>query len=279
MADKPDEPNKPGTSAFAEALVSMSGASMDPHDIHPPGADQKSIQAGHEPDRFRIRTVLYVPILLVVSALAAFTVVTVTFKSLVRKSDGDPAANQESAAVAGRTLNERFARTSSTDPNAAVKQPRLEYLKQTETDGPKDDPAYMRSKRPVEADGATWELRPEDLRPARFVDPTLHRKILVETGWFPGSQKKAAHIPIAEAMKVLAPDPHHPEAGPIEAKAAADAAKKWLPVRKDPIKIAATTDGKAKMSNAGRGGLATPVAGTTPAAAVKNDDKTKPPHP
>lgn len=261
MADQPDDAKKPGTSAFAEAVVSMSGASIDPHDIQPPGADKQSIQAGHEPDQFRVRTVLYVPLLLVVSALLAFAVVTVTFFNLVQKPDGDPAANREATALADRTLNARFARTSSTDPNAAVKQPRLEYLKQTEESGAKDDPAYMRSKRPVEADGATWELRPEDLRPGNYVDPTLHRKILVETGWVDPQKKTTAHIPIAEAM------------------AAVVANKKYLPVRKDPVRVAATTDGKAKLSNAGRGGLATPVVVTVPVAAVKKDDKTKPPHP
>jgi len=258
VADKPDEPTKPGSSAFAEAIVSMSGASLDPHDIQPPGADKQSIQAGHEADRFRVRTVLYVPILLVVSALLAFVIVTVLFNSLVQKPDRD-GANLAANATAGKPLNARFAQISSTDPNAAVKQPRLEYLKQTEESGAKEDPAYMRSKRPVEANGATWEIRPEDLRPDNFVDPTLHRKILIETGWVAESQKKLAHIPIAEAMATVV-------------------ANKKLPVRKDPVQVAATTADKAKLSNAGRGGLATPAAVTTPVAAVKKDDS-KPPHP
>ena len=199
MADTHDDKSK--LTPPPEAGV-PSDPVLDAHDTEPPGAELISIKAGHEPDRFKVKTILYVPAIMVIFVLTAFGVVTATFNYLTVKPPIDPAANPLGAKEGAEPMNERFARISSTDPNAAVPQPRLEYLKQTANPYDKNDPPFYRSKRPIPAEGATWELYPEDLRPQNFVDPTKHTKVLVNAGWV-GDKKQAAHIPIAEAMKVV----------------------------------------------------------------------------
>ena len=142
------------------------------------------------------------PALLATFVLIAFAVVTVTFNYLTVKPPMDVDANQLAATESQKSLNERFAAISSTDPNARVKQPRLEYLKQTAGADDPNDPPFYRSKRPIPAVGATWELYPEDLRPGNFVDPTTHEKILVSAGFY-DDKKQLAHIPIGEAIDVV----------------------------------------------------------------------------
>ena len=227
--------------------------SVDPHDTQPPGADGLSVKAGHEPDRFKTRSALYVPLLVLFAMAVAFTVVTATFYYLTVKPPVDAAANPAALADSQKPINARFAAISSTDPNARTPQPRLEYLKQTAGNDNPSDPPFYRSKRPVEAVGATWEIRPEDLRPENFVDPTLRRKILVEAGW-QDDAKKVAHIPIAEAM-------------------AAVVAQHKLAAVKDAKPLPTTSDGKPKLSNSGRGGPAQQASpASPPAAGGKKDD-------
>ena len=214
---------------------------FDAHDTEPPGAADDSIQAGHEPDRFKVRNVLVVPAVLTVAVLVTFGIVTLAFNYLTVKPPMDVDANQLAAAESQRSLNERFAAISSTDPNARVKQPRLEYLKQTAGANDPNDPPFYRSKRPIPAVGATWELYPEDLRPQNFVDPTTHAKILVNAGFYEGN-KELAHIPIAEAIDVVL-------------------AQKKLAVKPGTKPAALTSVGRPDLSDSGEGakrGLAVP---------------------
>lgn len=214
---------------------------LDAHDTEPAGAGEDSIKAGHEPDRFQVRSVLYVPALLVIFVLITFGLVTVTFNYLTVKPAMDVDANKLAAIESQKSLNERFAAISSTDPNARVKQPRLEYLKQTANADDPSDPPFYRSKRPIPAVGATWELYPEDLRPQNFVDPTTHEKILVNAGFYDG-KKDLAHIPIAEAIEVMLNE-------------------KKLPVKPGAKPVSLTTVGRPDMSDSGEGakrGLAVP---------------------
>ena len=236
-------------------FASMSGMGADEHGTLPPGARAESVQAGHEPDRFNAKAILYVPLLIVVTVVFAFGIITTLFVTVVRKAEPNGNTDPQAAAISMQPINERFARISSTDPAAAIPQPRLEYMKQVE-DSPKD-PTHYRSKRPIEAAGATYEIYPEDLRPGRFIDPTRHRKILIETGYV-DKAKKVASIPIADAMALLI-DGHK------------------LPTRKDGKNeadkgmLANTTasDLRAKLSNSGRGGPSMPPA-------VKPEEKPAP---
>ena len=235
-------------------FASMSGMGADEHGTQPPGAAARSVQAGHEPDRFNARAILYVPLLVVLTAAFAFATITTLFLTVVRKAEPNANTDPQAAAIGQLPQNERFARISSTDPAAAVAQPRLEYFKQVESSTP-TDPGHYRSKRPLQDyPGATYEIYPEDLRPERFIDPTQHRKILIETG-FADKAKQVAYIPIADAMQMVI-------------------AGHRLPTRKDGKNeadkgmLANTTpsDLRAKLSNSGRGGPSMP-------AAVKVEEK------
>ncbi len=256
-SDPPRPPDESGTpaapfkdNALNVVFASMSGMGADEHGTLPPGAAAKSVQAGHEPDRFNARAILYVPLLVVLTALFAFGTITTLFLTMVRKAEPNANTDPQAAAITSLPINERFARISSTDPAAAIAQPRLEYMKQVDP----SDPSHYRSKRPIEYRGATYEIYPEDLRPDRFIDPTQHRKILIETG-YADKAKQVAYIPIADAMKMVV-DGHR------------------LPTRKDGKNesdkgmLANTTpsDLRAKLSNSGRGGPSMP-------AAVKVEEK------
>ncbi len=245
------KPDRKADSPLAKVIVSMSGASASDHESEPPGANVKSVKAGHEPDQFEAKGILYVPLFVVVTVLTSFAIVTVIFFSIYGKNPGDPVANPIASKSSNSSINDRFAAISSSDPKAEVHQPRLEYLKQVED--AKNDPPYLRSKRPVNAVGATYEIRPEDLRPENYIDPITKRKILMETLWA-DEKKTIAIIPIDQAMKLV-----------IE--------KKKLPIRANPILVATTNDGKAKPSSAGRGGPSQPIAVTPKLDDVKPDDK------
>jgi len=245
----------PHDKALNAVFVAMSGMGADEHGTLPPGARAESVQAGHEPDRFNAKTILYVPLLVALVALVGFGVITTMFLTIVRKAEPNGSTDPQAAAISQLPINERFARISSTDPAAAIPQPRLEYIRQVD---PKD-PSHYRSKQPIEYAGNTYEIRPEDLRPGNFIDPTRKRKILIESG-YTDKAKKVAYIPIADAMAML-----------IEGHK--------LPTRKGGVNegdkgmLANTTasDLRAKLSNSGRGGPSMP-------AAVKTEEKPAAPH-
>ena len=246
------KPERKADSPLAKVIVSMSGASASDHESEAPGANVTSVKAGHEPDQFEAKGILYVPLFVVVTVLTSFAIVTAIFFSIYGKNPGDPVANPIASKSSNSSINDRFAAISSSDPKAEVKQPRLEYLKQVEDS--KNDPPYLRSKRPVNAVGGTYEIRPEDLRPENYIDPITKRKILMDTLWVDDGKKTTAIIPIDQAMKLL-----------IE--------KKKLPIRANPIQVASTNDAKAKPSSAGRGGPSQPIAVTPKVDDVKPDDK------
>lgn len=227
-----------GDGALGKVLVAASGMGADEHDSGPPGATPDAVKAGHEADRFRVKPILYVPLLVSFTVIGAIAIISAIFFTMVERQDKpsepDMSRSPMAAADANMNMNDRFARISSTDPKAAVPQPRLEYLKMTDM----KDPAYYRSKLPMDMPTNTYEIRPEDLRPENFIDPTLRRKILIESAWI-GNDKKFASIPIAEAIKAVI-------------------AGKKLPTRKDATKAVLVSDDKAKLSNGGRGGPSMP---------------------
>lgn len=239
----PNHPEHQGDSPLVQLMVSMSGASGAEHETEPPGASPTSLQAGHEPDRFDVRGILYVPLFVVVVVGIAYVLVTSVFSGFVHKDDPTKAKNPYGAEQNQAAINERVGRISSTSPKAldgmpdtAVPQPRLEGLRQTGRDGPGDDPPHIRSKRPV-GEGNSPEYRPEDLRPENYTDPATGKRVLVEYHMDP--KTKTAVVPIDVAMKAVAAP------GKLPTKKGPDG----KPVEGPP----ATSDGKAKPSNAGRG--------------------------
>lgn len=231
---------------LTQLLVSMSGASGGEHETLPPGADGQAVRAGHEPDKFDVTAILYVPAFLAAVVIVAFVVVTfVIFTFYTRYKPAAAGANPQTVQMAHADINDRFARISSTVPKdlktadgkviegTGVPQPRLEYLKETRPETP-SDPAYMRTKRPIDTPGNTYEIRPEDLRPDNYLDPLTRDKVLATYGWRK-ADKSVARMPIDAAIKLVI-------------------AQNKLPVKKGAAPAATTSAGRATLANSGRGG-------------------------
>jgi hypothetical protein len=247
MSD-PHDPERRSDSPLVQMMVSMSGASAPEHETEPPGANPVSFRAGHEPDKFQVKGILYVPLFVTTVIVLSFILISAIFFGLVQQPSTRPVNSPQAAELNNAPINERFARISSTEPaplkglpDSGVPQPRLEYLKQTRDDGPFGDPPHLRSKVPPSA-GNSPEYRPEDLRPENYVDPVTGQKVLAEVGWV-DAQKRVARIPIQDAIKMVV-------------------SQKKLPVKKDekgqPIQGPAVTSvDRARLSNAGFGGAQT----------------------
>jgi hypothetical protein len=190
---------------WAAIYEAMTGATAPGgHHEGPVGTDPVAIKAGHEADAFDARGIVLVPFLVVGVAACAYILVTVLFGFF---SPGAPMAGTNPAAAAdnAKSFNERVSRISSSDPNAEVKHPRLEYIRSIETkrEGTgKDDPPFLRSF-PSSAENNTYELKPQDLYPESFVDPATGKRILADYEWI-SKDKVVARIPVDEAMKILA---------------------------------------------------------------------------
>ncbi len=248
---QPGQP-RPEENPLTAVLVSLSGSSGGPaHETEPPGANEQSVRAGHEPDRFHVRNILYVPAAVVVVLVLAYVLVTGLFSATMKGHAADQEqAKQRNPQITEQNSedwNDKIGKISSTDPKAPAgaqtagfAQPRREGLYQTlnKTDGT-PDPAHYRSKLPDPEGNNPRDIRPEDLRPENYVgwffDPVRGEKVLARYGWA-DEGKKLVRVPIDEAIKMVAEK------------------KLKLPVRKDPVKLPETTVDRAKLSNAGRGG-------------------------
>ena len=70
-------------------LISLSGSGGPAHETGPPGANELSVRAGHEPDRFQVRSILYVPAAVVVVLVLAYLLVTWLFTVTTSGRDAD----------------------------------------------------------------------------------------------------------------------------------------------------------------------------------------------
>jgi hypothetical protein len=241
MSQPHGDTGKPhGENPLVAMMVSMSGAAAPEHENAPPGVEAVSVKAGHEPDAFNVKGILYVPALVAATLVLTYVVVQVIF-GLIRNPAAPAGTNPQVAAQNDIPFNDRAGRISSTEPTpvldrpgTAVPQPRLEYIREQAG----DDPIYYRSKRPMQERNSP-EIRPEDLRPENYVDPATGQKTLADYG-FIDKDKKVIRVPIDEAI-------HMVEHGQFK-----------LPVRKDPVKLAATSEAGAKLSN---GGVSPPAGG------------------
>lgn len=258
-------PERQSDKPIVQMLVSMTGASAPEHETEPPGADKQSVAVGHEPDRFQVKGILYVPAAVVGLLVFAYLVITGLFGFLTsRNAKQDAAANPVTKAINDQSINERFGRISSTDINAPVKQPRLEMLRETKAPETKEDPRFSRSKQAIETPGVNPpEIRPEDLRPENYVDPTFKAKVLVEGGAVGPAGSGLVRIPIADAIKFLA----------IDAKGHSHALMdQYVPTRKDAVKLPKTTADRSKLSNGGYGGPSAPQPAPKKVEAPKKHD-------
>ncbi len=238
------EHHKPTDDAMHKMMVALTGAGGSEHESEPPGAAVKSVQVGHEPDQFEVKAILYVPLVVVITLVVTYVMVTVIFGPLTAKPDG-PYDNPQVAKMNDNSFNDRVGRYSSTDPkpvnghpDTIVPQPRLEaFQKQAkEHDG---DSEFYRSKLPLPG-GGPRTIRPEDLRAENFLDPTYQKKLLADSAWL-GTDKKVARVAIDDAIALMV-------------------AKKKLPISKDAVKLADTSADAVKASNGGQGLPPKPVA-------------------
>ena len=94
-------------------------------------------EMGYEPDTFSVKTILAVPIAVLITGVIAFVVTWLLFANIFDpRIQYEPPDYAEAAARNAEPLNDRLARISSTDPNATVQQPRLEGMVQRKTSEP-----------------------------------------------------------------------------------------------------------------------------------------------
>ncbi len=240
MNDKHPEPTHE-ESALNQLWVAMTGASAG-HGEAPPGINDNSVKVGHEPDQFGVKGIIAVPVAVVIALILTYLVVTGIF-TLLRPPQENLAGQHQAS------YNERVGRISSTDPeaidtdpNTAVPQPRLEYMRQVEDKRPgstQPDPPYLRSFAPAEGGNNPPEIYPQFLRAENFVDPTSGRKALRENQWV-SKEKGIAQISIEDSIKLLTTT-KKPAFKPGAA----------------PVVIG--TVGQAKLSTGGRGGPSEPA--------------------
>jgi hypothetical protein len=196
--------------------------------------DPIALAQGHEPDTVHARTILYVPLALVVTFAIAYAVVTAIVSGTRGAGVREPSNNPRAAVRGEEPINERVARISSSDAKAEVRQPRLEGAEQFKMDpgaAPNNqDPYYFRSRLPEE-EGNSPQYHPEDLRPSSALGKKLglqdYGEVNPAIGTLPGVPKGAVRIPVTEAMKLVV-------AGP-GAKGAAG--KYVLPISKNPVDL------------------------------------------
>ena len=205
------------------------------HGHGPPGASDAAVAQGHEDDKFGVRAILYVPLLVVVVLTGAYLMVTVLVGYGYDSTYHTPQNNQRLTERNAEDINQRFERISSTDEDAPVKQPRLEYLNAVENEDQNTftAPAYVRSKLPT-ADNNSPVYRPESLLPQNYVDPQTGRKVLAEYHELGGEEAGKAQIPIMKAIDLVVD-------------------QDLLPVSKNPVTVSLTTADTAKLSNGGLG--------------------------
>jgi hypothetical protein len=243
------DPKKPTEHPMADLYVAMTGASAG-HDESPPGPPVGGIvDVGHEPDSFKVKSILYVPLAVAITMLLAYFVVTGLFnymRGLTESNDGN--ANPQAKAISSLTIDQRFDRISSMDDKAAVKQPRLEWLRKSDSKrNGETDPPYVRSVLPSDK-GNSPEYRPEDLLPHNYIDPITKQKVLADYAWV-NKDKGVARIPVNVAMKLVL--------------------AKGLPVQANPSAPTVGTALKPKLSN---GGNELPAKAASDPKAVKHDD-------
>jgi hypothetical protein len=139
------------------------------HDDHMPSGPpaDEVIKRGYEADTYDARTVLSVPLLVILFFVLAFGTVTILFSFIAYpKSDGK--AHPVAAERGKEPLNDRLKRIDR-GPNNGTGQPRLEPLKLR--DG--ESRAITRPELPV-SEGNSPELHPEDLRLSKDKFPALY---------------------------------------------------------------------------------------------------------
>ena len=157
-----------------------------PHDSPDPYAgavDQGAIKRGHEMDSYDTKSVLSVPLLVIVFFVLAFSVVSLVF-SYIRYGSPEPNANPWAVKQNAPPLNERLNRIHR---GGEVNQPRLEPLRERTGDA-------RAITRPETETGNSPEIHPEDIIPSKVNTPELFK-----SEWI-GPNNSVARLSIDKAM-------------------------------------------------------------------------------
>lgn len=239
MSDHHDQP-------LTALWMAMSGASAGDHHEDPPGLADKSVAVGHEPDKFNVRGIVYVPAVVVITLLVTYFIVQSVMSFVVPDSPERASFNDRVAVISStdpKPLVDEKTESANKSIQAPIPQPRLEYIRQVENDRPghANDPVYLRSFQPRDNSNNSPEFYPEDLHSDRYTDQNTGRKPLAEYDWKKG--KELAQIPISEAMTLLT----------------TTLKEKRLPSAKGSNSpFNGTSNEKSKLSNGGVGGPAMP---------------------
>lgn len=218
MADAPNRPTeKPGDGRgvirWAAVYEAMTGATAPGgHHEEKPGVHADSLQAGHEPDKFAVKGIVMVPVLIVIVTGITYLIISGLF-SLARPGTQQTNANTVAQAAERNRedYNDRVKRISSTDPKAEVPQPRLEYIRELARRPTADggvEPEYVRSFKSTDSVTNSPEIIPQDLYPDRYVEmrevngERVETRPLFDPEWV-DKGKNVARIPVDTAIKVL----------------------------------------------------------------------------
>lgn len=132
------------------------------------GPSPETVARGYEEDVYDSRTVLSVPILVILFFVLAFGIVTILF-SVIAYPNASSRAHPQAAERNKRPLNERLRDNERglSDPRTGDGQPRLEPLRQRSGDAR----AITRPELPT---GNSPEIHPEDIRPTPERFPELY---------------------------------------------------------------------------------------------------------
>jgi hypothetical protein len=141
----------------------------DDHDRMGPPSEE-TIRRGYELDAYDTKSVISVPLLVILFFVLAFGTVTIIFSQIAYPKKGDPGAHPAATERNKRPLNERLAGIGRDESTKQTReQPRIEPLKQR-TGGE----LARAITRPETAEGNSPELHPEDLRVTKERFPTLY---------------------------------------------------------------------------------------------------------
>ena len=190
---------------WATIYESMTGATAPGTHVHSEdivGANADSVKAGHETDVFDVKGIIMVPVVITITVGLTLAIITGLFSyykpGVVPTDKGSPLAVKDNAA----DYNDRIGRISSTDENAPVKQPRLEWMRRLEVKP--GEPVSYRSFGYADS-GNPPEITPIYLRAENFIDWNTNERKLLDAKWV-SKEKGVARIPIAQAMEILAHD-------------------------------------------------------------------------
>ncbi len=197
------------------------------------------IARGYEADTYDTRTVLSVPLLVILFFVLAFITVTILF-SFIAYPDPDPMAHPGRAAKNKEPLNERLMQNYR-GPKDGTGQPRLEPLK-LRTGDPR---AISTTELPVEA-GNSPEYHPEDLIPTKERYPELFQTGNGKVGldvWMTLDNDTLKHLFPTQATPSKPANSLHRPTGSNAGRGSGDSAAILPPVPPLPVLTAPTPPG------------------------------------